>query len=372
MRVLLSHPYFWPHVLRGAEREVHDVGTGLAARGHDVRLLTGQPSGLTSTTRYGGMRVRYVRSPLPAALRRRGVSPEAAFAPFAAAGAAFSGADVVVSYHYADAYGVEVADRAVRRRRPHVLKLTGAVPRWYLDQHGTRTDQALLRRALDRADEVWVNSPYVAEAMADWGVPMQVVPAGIDDAAFVPCADRAAEPVVLCTAAPEEPRKRLPDLLDAWPAVLDALPGARLELAQEVSAPTREALLGRVPEQLRDTVSFLGRLAGQDLAEAYSRAWVTVAPAAYEALGLATLEALACGTPVAGARSGATPWLLEVAGTGALYEPGDTAGLAAAVVKGAGLAQVPTTRDTCRAAAQRFAWPGILDDVERRLESLVR
>jgi phosphatidylinositol alpha-mannosyltransferase len=372
VRVLLSHPYFWPHVARGAEREVHDVGTGLAARGHDVRLLTGQPTGLTSARRYDGMRVRYVRSPFPSFAARRGVTREDAFAPVAALGALLNRADVVLSYHYPDAVGVAVADSLSRRRRPRVVKLTGSVPRWYLDEHGSRPDRALLRRALDRADEVWVNSPYVVEAMADWDVPMEVVPAGIDVQAFAPCADRAPEPVVLCTAAPEEPRKRLPDLLDAWPAVLESLPSARLELAQDVTPATREALLARLPGELHPSVSFLGRLSGHELAVAYSRAWVCVAPAAFEALGLATLEALACGTPVAGARSGATPWLLDRPGTGALYEPGDADGLAAAVVESAALAQAAGTQAACRDAASRFAWPGILDDVERRLGNLLR
>jgi glycosyltransferase involved in cell wall biosynthesis len=372
VQVLLSHPFFWPHVVRGAEREVHDVGTGLAARGHRVDLVTGQPSGLTSVARFGGLRVRYVRSALPSPLARRGVTRETAFAPAAAGAALLSRADVVVSYHYADAYGIARADRLARRRRPRVLKLTGSLPRWYHEQHGTRVDQAVLRRALDGADEVWVNSPYVVEAMADWGVPMQVVPAGLDDEAFTPCAERSGVPVVLCTAAAEEPRKRVADLFDAWAAVTDAIPGARLHVAQDVSPATRQDLLDRVPSALRESVDFVGRLDGPALAQAYSRAWVAVAPATYEALGLATLEALACGTPVAGARSGATPWLLDQPGTGALFEPGDPAALAAAVSAAAALTPQPGTPERCRTAAQRFAWPGILDDVERRLEGLLR
>jgi glycosyltransferase involved in cell wall biosynthesis len=92
----------------------------------------------------------------------------------------------------------------------------------------------------------------------------------------------------------------------------------------------------------------------------------------HEALGLATLEALACGTPVVGARSGATPWLLEDPRTGALYEPGDAPGLAEAVAAVVGASGTVATAEACRAAAARFAWAGILDDVERRLEALVR
>ena len=372
MQVLVSHPFFWPHVLRGAEREVHDVGTGLARRGHRVHLVTGQPTGVTSSGRYEDLTVRYVRTPLPSPLARRGVTPEAAFAPVAAAAALASRADVVLSYHYADAYGVRLADRVARRRRPRVLKLTGAVPRWYLDRHGSRVDRELVRRALGSATEVWVNSPYVVEAMADWDAPLHVLPAGLDLETFRPSAPRSPEPTVLCTAAPDDPRKRVVELLDAWPAVVDALPGARLLLAQHAAPDLQRTLLERVPPALRPSVSFLGRLSGVDLVRACSSAWVAVAPGVHEALGLATLEALACGTPVVGARSGATPWLLDDSSTGALYAPGDSDALASAVLAAAALAQQPVTTEACRAAAARFAWPGILDEVEHRLDSLLR
>jgi glycosyltransferase involved in cell wall biosynthesis len=358
--------------MRGAEREVHDVGTGLAQRGHQVRLVTSQPTGLTSTARYDGLRVRYVRAPFTGALVRRGLKPEGAFAVPAAGAALLSRADAVISYHYPDAYGVSLADRATLRRRPRVLKLTGSVPRWYHDKNGRRLDRELLRRALAAADEVWVNSPYVVEAMADHGVPMQVVPAGVDTDAFAPRAPRSDVPVVLCTAAPDERRKRMVDLLDGWPLVREALPEAQLHLAQSVSDSTRASLLERLPSPLRSSVVFLGRLSGEELASACSSAWVVVAPAIHEALGLATLEALACGTPVAGARSGATPWLLDQPGTGALFEPLQPVALAEAVVAAASLATAPGTVEACRASALRFAWPDILDRVEQRLEGLRR
>lgn len=368
----MTHPYFWPYVCRGAEREIHDLGARLAGRGHRVGLWTGRPTGLTARRDVDGIDVRYVRTPLPAVVARRGVTREIAFGAVAAAGAAFSAADVVLSFLYADAYGASLARRLPGRRgRPLVLKLTGSVSRAWLDQQGERLERALLRRALDAADEVWVNSRYVANAMADWGRPMSVVPAGLDPDVFAPSGPRAPEPEVLCTAAPAEPRKRVADLVAAWPAVREALPGATLLLAQEADAAMRSSLLGLVPGEHRSSVRFVGRLDDRALVRAYGRAWVTVAPAVHEALGLATLESLACGTPVAGARSGATPELLAEPGTGALFTPGDTTDLAAAVASAAGLVHEAATPDACRGAALRYAWPGIVDDVERRLLALL-
>lgn len=314
-----------------------------------------------------GIDVRYLRTPLPAALARRGITRETVFAGVAATGAALSRADAIVSYHYADVWGASL----VRRSRPVALKLTGAVPLDYMREHGSAADAALLRRALDTAAQVWVNSRYAADAMAGWGREMQVLPAGLDTDLFSPSCERASEPLVLCTAAPEEPRKRLADLLDAWASVLELMPGARLVVAGAASRAVQEALLALVPVEHRPSVRFAGRLDDAALVDAYSRAWVTVAPAVHEALGLATLESLSCGTPVAGARSGATPELLAEAGTGLLFEPGDPASLAQAVLAAAELGLQPGGRDRCRARAQRWAWPAILDELEQRLHVLV-
>ncbi|MCW2779399.1 MAG: glycosyl transferase group 1 [Frankiales bacterium] len=351
---------------------MHDTGARLVERGHQVDLVTGQPSGLASRADVDGVRVTYVRTPLPKALASRGWTRESLFGGVAAVGAATSRADVVLSFLYADAYGASLSKHlpGKRGKRPLVLKLTGAVPLWWLDQQGQRSERALLRRALDAADEVWVNSQYVVEAMADWDRPMRVMPVGLDERTFVPSADRDPRPLVLCTAAPHEPRKRLVDLLDAWSSVRSQLPGARLLLTQRTSEGTRAGLLDRLQPQDRDSVEFTGLLDDVQLAQAYSRAWCMVAPSVHEAFGLMTVEALACGTPVAGADSGATPELLSEPRTGALFPPGDPEALAAAVVTAASRAHDEDIRSTCRASALRYAWPGIIDDIEARLGRL--
>jgi len=345
---------------------VRGVGARLAARGHRVHLLTGQPAGVTSRSRIDGMSVRYVRTALPAALARRGWSREAVFAAPAAISSLASRADVLLSYYYSDFVG---ATRA-RPRRPAVLKLTGSVPRDRM--LGVPVERGLLRRALDVADEVWVNSGFVAEDMRDWGRPMRVVPAGVDVDVFTCVADRDPRPLVVCAASPADPRKRLVDLLDAWPTILQGVPDCRLLLVQSYDAATRDRLLERLPRAARHTVSVEGPYDGRDLARIYSRAWVTVAPALFEALGLATLESLACGTPVVGADSGATSALLATPQTGRLFRPADPDSLAAAVVDILAADDSPGDREVRRAAALPYAWQTVMDLVEERLRALVR
>jgi glycosyltransferase involved in cell wall biosynthesis len=168
---------------------------------------------------------------------------------------------------------------------------------------------------------------------------------------------------VLSTCAPNEPRKRLTDLIDAWPRVRAAVPDARLRLAGDASPDLVDALLSRIPEPDRGSIRFLGSLDTADLAGEYSSAWVSVMPAVLEALGLSTLESLACGTPVVGADSGTTAALLADPAAGRLFRPAEPDDLARAVIE-----QLAATdrvdRDRCRGVTDAYDWERITDRVE--------
>jgi glycosyltransferase involved in cell wall biosynthesis len=359
--LILTHPHFWPHVRRGAEREVHDLGARLAADGHRTRLLTGTPTGVTQRKTWDGVRVRYLRRP-----PLRNVTDEATFAVVALPALIAMRGDLIASFHYSDGWAA-VRSRRVRRR-PVVLKLTGTVEESRMA--GVRLDRKLFREAVAEADEVWCNSVYAREAMSWTGREMSIVPAGVDLARFRPTTPRSDTPVVLCTSAADEPRKRLIDVMDAWPTVVDALPEARLQIAGVVSAPVREDLVGRLSLALQSSVDFLGPLDDDALVDAYSSATVTVAPAVAEALGLTTIESLACGTPVAGARSGATTEIVTDA-VGTLFEPMDAESCAAAIVDAVALAKRDGVRDACRAVGAKWDWTAITSDIEHRFQTLL-
>jgi glycosyltransferase involved in cell wall biosynthesis len=309
------------------------------------------------------MPVRYVR--LPQA--RRGLSDVAAFTGIALpAVVAARGIDLVHTWHYGDGWAAVQAKR-VHPRRPVVLKLTGTVVPDRMEH--VRIDRKLFREAIAGADEVWCNSRYALDVMAPFGVSMQIVPAGVDLDRFQPGPARAEHPTVLCTSAPDDPRKRLVDVVDAWPAVLDAVPDARLIVAGHASAETHRSLLARLPREADGTVELVGDLADAALSEAYATAHAVVAPALHEALGLTTIEALASGTPVAGARSGATEELV-VDGTGALFDPADAGACAAAMVDALSLAERSATVTRCRAAALPYGWDAVTEEVDRRWGSL--
>jgi glycosyltransferase involved in cell wall biosynthesis len=95
-------------------------------------------------------------------------------------------------------------------------------------------------------------------------------------------------------------------------------------------------------------VHYAGHLESAELAAMVADAAVAlVTPCWEEPFGLVAIEALACGTPVAGFARGALPEILDVR-TGALAAPGDVAGLADRITLAAGL-----RRADCRLRAER-------------------
>ena len=54
MKIVLTHPFCWPYVRRGSERNLDNVARYLVARGHEVTTISSHPKqGVTETTTSG-------------------------------------------------------------------------------------------------------------------------------------------------------------------------------------------------------------------------------------------------------------------------------------------------------------------------------
>ncbi|GAA4840856.1 glycosyltransferase [Kitasatospora terrestris] len=123
-------------------------------------------------------------------------------------------------------------------------------------------------------------------------------------------------------------------------------------LAVAGTGPLRRRLEHRA-RQLRLPVRFLGHLADRsEVAALLATADAVIAPGPVETFGLAALETLACGTPVAVSRSSALP---QVIGDGGLAASDDGPGFARAVRE---LLKRPESgrRTAARARAETFGW----------------
>jgi phosphatidyl-myo-inositol alpha-mannosyltransferase len=156
----------------------------------------------------------------------------------------------------------------------------------------------------------------------------------------------------------DEPRKGLPVLLDALPAIVDKHPGVRLLVAGpgDVDEVRREIAPG-----LRDRVTFLGLVSEEEKATMLRSVDLYVAPnTGGESFGVVLLEAMAAGTAVLASDIEAFQRVLDKGRAGRLFRVGDSADLAQQSVA---LLSDPSERaDLVRTATplvDRYDWPDV-------------
>lgn len=142
--------------------------------------------------------------------------------------------------------------------------------------------------------------------------------------------DLADDAPTVAMAAQFIPRKGHRTLIDALPAVLAAVPRTRVLLFGQ--GPEQPALRALVAQRGLDAVV---RFAGfrDDLARVLPQVDVVAHPAEMEGLGVALLQAAACGVPIVAGRAGGIPEIVRPGLNGELIEPGDAPALARHLVR---------------------------------------
>lgn len=196
-----------------------------------------------------------------------------------------------------------------------------------------------------------------------------VIPNGVYVDAFA-----SAEPDPRWTGTPEaptvaflgrldEPRKGLPVLTEAIPAVLAQHPGTRFLVAGhgETGAAEATEALG---EHAR-AVTFLGSVSDEDKARLLSSVDVYCAPhTGGESFGIVLVEAMSAGATVVASDLGAFRRVLDDGDAGVLFRTGDPADLAATL--GRVLADPDLRRRTSERASavvRRYDWSAVTHQV---------
>jgi glycosyltransferase involved in cell wall biosynthesis len=355
MRIALLSPTYWPEVRRGSERIVHDLGTTLAERGHDVTLLTSHPA-KTQIRVEDGMRVirsRRLAQPPPA----RWYEYYLTTVPSATRGLLEADFDIAHAFFPASALAAALARRLGGPR--FVFSIHGIPTREYLVARRYRME--LLRTTIDAASAVSVLSEAAAVPTRRYLLcrPL-VIPGGVVREQYALDLPRASEPTLVCAASLADPRKRAPLLLAAFRRLRERVPAARLLLVGGADMPD----LGNEDLELPDGVARLELNRSDDLARCYASAWASVLPSIEEAFGLVLIESLAAGTPVVAANSGACPEIVNGEAIGRLFGADDEAEMSAAMLEALELARDPGTAAACRKRAAEFDWHRIADRFE--------
>ena len=161
----------------------------------------------------------------------------------------------------------------------------------------------------------------------------------------------------------DEPRKGLPVLTGAIPAVLKEFPGARFLVAGRGDAGKALAI-----ETLGDqasSIDFLGGISEDDKARLLSSADIYCAPqTGGESFGIVLVEAMSAGSCVVASDIGAFRRVLDEGKAGVLFSNADSADLAATLIRTLrdpdGRAQATAAAD---AAVRRYDWSVVTNEI---------
>jgi glycosyltransferase involved in cell wall biosynthesis len=350
MRLLHVAPFFEPAWERGGmARAAAALARALAARGHEVTVLTSCGPGAPREEQQGAVRVVRLASP---PLLDRLLVP---WAPGAGARLRELAAHADAGHVHGHRSGLAVAAASAFAAAglPYVLETHGTYP-----DHGQRVPAKRLFDLVAGGAVVRRAAALVAKSAAEARQlprPAVVVPNGVEvpAAPVVPEAERRNRLLFVGNDRPQKRGRRLAGLLEA-------LPEARLDVAGPVGPSFRAAF-----RAFGDRVRFLGPLDPARLAAAYAAAAVVVHPAVGEAFGLVPFEAALCGTAaVVAGDHGCGEWF--GAAGGAWVPPDDAASLLAAVQER--LSDPSRARTEAAAvaayAARNLTWPRAAEGVE--------
>ena len=318
----------WPPDVGGPASHAPDVARFLAARGHDVEVVT-TAERAPAPEDYP---VRWISRSLPVGVRHvRGLTLVRSRARHA---------EVVYT---TGMFGRSSAG-ALAARRPYVVKLTadpafersrrrglvaGDVDEF--QEGGGGPVGFALRRARDfelrRAAYIYCPSAYLRKLVLSWGIPTERVsvlpnPVPID----LPGGAERRNGRTLAFAGRLTAQKSLGRALEAVAGV----EGVRLVIAGE--GPDRDPLEKRARELgIADRVEFLGAQPRRRVVELFRAADASILSSSWENFPHTVVEALAVGTPVLAMDAGGVGEVVHDGVNGLLVPAGDTAALAAAV-----------------------------------------
>ncbi len=233
---------------------------------------------------------------------------------------------------------------------------------------------SILRPSLEKITARIAVSEYARNTLVQHigGEPV-VIPNGVYVDRFADAAIRedwrGEGPTIAFVGRIDEPRKGLPLLLEAIPALAAEHPGLRLLV---VGGGDLDAARKRLPRDLTETVVFLGPVSDAEKASALRTADLYVAPnTGGESFGIVLIEAMAAGTPVLASDIPAFRRVLGDGAYGTTFRSEDVDDLTARARE---LLKDGARRDELRDAAsgvvRRYDWSAVAAQIVRVYETV--
>lgn len=236
----------------------------------------------------------------------------------------------VVNYHVGHTISLKTVLAVRAARVPLVISAHDPYPSSALVQR-----QSMLAGRL--AARLVVNSTATRRMFEEIGIParkIELILCGVEVPSELPTRSEARaelgiapDALVIAGASRLDRRKGLHELIEAVASLPEAGPPVELLIGGDGSE--RASLAAQIDATLGDRGRLTGRL--PTLHTLYAAADLFVLPSRFEGFGLVYVEAALHGVPSVGYRAGGVPDAILDGETGLLVEPGDIAGLSAAI-----------------------------------------
>ncbi|OGL65939.1 hypothetical protein A3B21_04690 [Candidatus Uhrbacteria bacterium RIFCSPLOWO2_01_FULL_47_24] len=241
------------------------------------------------------------------------------------------------------------------------------------------------RNVLTKSDRIAVLSDFSAQTVKEYypeaAKKITRIPIGIDTEQFKPADQKRAreklgfaqDRKIILTVRRFTPRMGVSRLIHAMEDVLERMPDAQLLIVGE--GPLKAALQAEIQlRRLQSKVTLVGAVPISDLPLYYQAADLFVLPTvAFEGLGMATLEALACGIPVVGTPVGATSEVLGALDPALITRGKDADAIAQGILDffARPLDERAKLRKKAREIAEKnYNWERAIDELEEVIKTL--
>ena len=205
-------------------------------------------------------------------------------------------------------------------------------------------DRQMMIRAIAQADAYIALTAYEKTFLVEKGIAAEkihVIGGGVAAAQFVAAEGTAVrqkyglgdDPVIVVMSRQSE-LKRLDTVIQAMPRVWAKFPQARLLMAGARTAYSAQLdrMIAQLPPEQRARITQIHDFLEEEKPHILAAADIFVHPSGNESFGIVFVEAWAAGRPVIGANVGAVASLIEAGRDGLLFEYGEPASLAKAIL----------------------------------------
>lgn len=371
MKIAIATPVFYP-MINGVAMFSYNLACGLAARGHEVLVLTPSQNKYRHTETLNGVKVVYLSStdikvypdqihdvPKKRLFYKHGL--KASIFPAGQIKRALAGfRPDVVHVQGSDPVGVATVSYAKKNRipvvttehnQPEVLTQSLKMPELMRGPVNNALFSYFVKRQ-KKSNYVTMPTKLAIEKLIgnkDLGVPVEAISNGVDLTAFKP--GKPEERIyniynieknvpILLYIGRVDPEKKLGTVMRAFADFLYRCKSNKLDnLSKTLFVVVGDGVdKPRLETEARamgifESMRFLGRVTGPDLAELYKLGDVFATASEIETQGIVLIEAAATGLPLIAVDAGAVAEVCKNGENGFLIKPGDVASMSGAIYR---------------------------------------